>query len=63
MHVDAQWQLLHGELVDFQQRSRGRFLGWPGVAPRLRRFVSEEQRTAERAELQRRPGRARDRRA
>ena len=45
--VDARWRLLHGELVDVHDNSRGRFAGWAGIAPALRRFLTEEHRAGE----------------
>jgi hypothetical protein len=42
--LDGGWRLLHGELVDVDQQSRGRFAGWTEVTPAIRRYVDEEQR-------------------
>lgn len=41
--LDAGWRLVHGELVDVDQRSRGRFAGWTELTPALRRYVDEQQ--------------------
>jgi hypothetical protein len=43
--LDGGWDLLHGELVDVDERSRGRFAGWTELTPALRRYVDEERRT------------------
>jgi hypothetical protein len=42
--LDAGWRLVHGELVDVDQRSRGRFAGWAELTPVLKRYVDEELR-------------------
>lgn len=42
--LDAGWRLVHGELVDVDQRSQGRFAGWTELTPALRRYVDEQQR-------------------
>lgn len=42
--LDAGWRLAHGELVDVDQRSRGRFAGWAELTPALRRYVEQQQR-------------------
>ena len=42
--LDTGWRLVHGELVDTDQQSRGRFAGWADVTPALRRYVDEQQR-------------------
>lgn len=42
--LDAGWRLVHGELVDVDQRSQGRFAGWTEVTPALQRYVNEQQR-------------------
>jgi hypothetical protein len=42
--LDAGWQLVHGELVDVDQQSRGRFAGWAEVTPALQRYIDEQQR-------------------
>jgi hypothetical protein len=44
--LDADWRLQHGELVDVDETSRGRFAGWDDLTPALRRIVSEERETA-----------------
>ena len=41
--LDGRWDLLHGELVDVDQQSRGRFAGWTELTPALRRYVDEER--------------------
>jgi len=33
--------------VDVHDNSRGRFAGWAGIAPALRRFLTEEHRAGE----------------
>jgi hypothetical protein len=44
--LDAEWGLRHGELVDVDETSRGRFAGWDDLTPAIRRFVAEERSTS-----------------
>ncbi len=44
--LDEDWALQHGELVDMNERSRGRFAGWDDLTPAIRRFVADEQRAS-----------------
>jgi hypothetical protein len=44
--VDAEWQLLHGELVDVDEVSRARFAGWQDVTPAIQRIVAEERKAS-----------------
>jgi hypothetical protein len=44
--LDADWQLQHGELVDVDETSRGRFAGWEDLTPAVRRFVTQERETS-----------------
>lgn len=39
----ADWELRHGELVDVEETSRGRFAGWDELVPTVRAFVTEER--------------------
>ena len=34
--------LRHGEVVDVNERVRGRFYGWDGLVPALSRFLTDE---------------------
>ncbi|HEV2950723.1 MAG TPA: hypothetical protein VGZ51_01365 [Actinomycetota bacterium] len=44
--VNAEWQLLHGELVDVDEVSRARFAGWRDLTPAIQRFVAEERKAS-----------------
>ena len=44
--LDADWGLRHGELVDVDETSRGRFAGWDDLTPAIRRFIAEERETS-----------------
>jgi hypothetical protein len=37
------WELRHGELVDVEETSRGRFADWDELVPTIRAFVTEER--------------------
>jgi hypothetical protein len=41
--LSADWRLRHGELVDVNELSRGRFAGWDELMPAIRAFVAEER--------------------
>lgn len=42
LSVSGQGELRHGELVDVNERHRGRFSGWDGLVPAVARFVAQE---------------------
>jgi hypothetical protein len=44
--LDADWGLRHGELVDVDETSRGRFAGWDDLTPAIRSFIAEERETS-----------------
>jgi hypothetical protein len=46
LSVSRQGQLRHGELVDVNERHRGRFSGWDGLVPAVARFVAQEVQAA-----------------
>jgi hypothetical protein len=48
--VNVEWQLVHGELVDIEERSRGRFADWQALVPAVQRFLRDEQRGSARAD-------------
>ena len=39
----SDWELRHGELVDVEETSRGRFADWDELVPTIRAFVTEER--------------------
>jgi hypothetical protein len=55
LSVSAGGELRHGELVDVNERHRGRFSGWDGLLPAVERFVSQELHGAGNKEAHDRP--------
>jgi hypothetical protein len=43
LRLSTDWRLRHGELVDLNEVSRGRFAVWDELVPAIRALVAEER--------------------